>query len=396
MATAGQHWWEQLSGSDRRRDMLLAVAVFALSLALLVPSHRNPDHETGPAWAVLALTAASAFPLAMRRRNALAVFAFTAAASAMLRAIDVPTGPPLGPTVALYFLAADGPRTRSQSRATVALVILALLAHAAAMEINGSAPVAGALGFGVLVWGGAWLAGERTRLRREQLDELEQRAARVQRDAERERRLAVAEERARIARDLHDSAGHALNVILVHAGLGRVQAANPEASAQDTFRVIEDIARQTVTEIDQLVGALRDNGATRDVEPPPGLAALPRLLHRHQAAGLDIATRIHGPRHSVPPSVDRSAYRILQEALTNAARHGNGHATVDITVEADALVLTVVNPVASGAGGVDGGGGHGVIGMRERAVLLGGSLDAAVDDGCFRVEARLPFAHSSL
>jgi signal transduction histidine kinase len=383
MVSGAQRWWETWS----RRDSAVAVLVFALSLALLVPSHRNPDQGGGPLWAVVTLTAASSLPLAVRRRSPLGVFVFTAAASAVLRLIFVPTGPPLGPTVALYFLAADGDRSRPRGRVIFALAALAVLAHAAAMEINGSAPVLGALGFGIVVWSAAWLAGERARLRREKLGELEQRATQLQQDAERDRRLAVAEERARIARDLHDSAGHALNVILVHAGLGRVQSASTET--REVFRVIEDVARQTVTEIDQLVGALRDSRAQPDVEPPPGLAALPALLHRHQAAGLEVATRLHGPKRSVPPAVDRTAYRILQEALTNAARHGDGHVDVELTFDDDALLVRVDNGVGTAHGN---GGGHGLIGIRERAGLLGGTVHAGADDGRFRLDVRLPFA----
>jgi signal transduction histidine kinase len=381
MAAAWQRWW--------RSDIALALAVLALQLALLAPSWRNPDPESGPVWVVVTLAAATALPLVMRRRSPLGVFVFTAAASAALRLVFVPTGPPLGPTVALYFVAAEGEKSRP--RVVLAAAVLALLAHAIAMEINDTAPAAGALAFGVVVWGAAWLVGERTRHRRETVLELQQRAERVERDAERERRLAVAEERARIARDLHDSAGHALNVILVHAGLGRVQAGNPGTSAADTFQVIEDLARQTVTEIDHLVSALRDDGGRVDVEPPPGLAALPALLHRHQAAGLDVATRIRGERRPVPPIVDRSAYRILQEALTNAARHGDGHVAVDLTFEPDELRITVANPVNADPAPREGVGGHGIIGMRERATLLGGNLQTALQNGRFRLDIRLPF-----
>ena len=145
--------------------------------------------------------------------------------------------------------------------------------------------------------------------------ELEERAVRAEREAERERRLAAAEERMRIARDLHDSAGHAINVILVHAGAGRLQADRDPAAAREAFQTIEDVARETVSEIDQLVGALREDGVPpQEVESPPGVAALDGLVERHRAAGLDVTARIRGRNRPVPPGVDRSAYRILQEA----------------------------------------------------------------------------------
>jgi signal transduction histidine kinase len=232
--------------------------------------------------------------------------------------------------------------------------------------------------------------GDRVRLRRERIAELEERARRAEREAERERRLAAAEERTRIARDLHDSAGHAINVILVHAGLGRLQASQ-DASARETFQTIEDVARQTVGEIDQLVRVLREDGDGRSgVEPPPGVAALEGLFERHRAAGLDVSTTIGGERRPLSPGVDRGAYRIVQEALTNAARHGDGSAQVHVAFGHSALEITVANPVCRDRAARATGGGQGVIGMRERAELLGGDLQAAARNGHFRVRARLP------
>ena len=152
------------------------------------------------------------------------------------------------------------------------------------------------------------------------------------------------------------------------------------------FETIEQVARETIGEIDQLVGALRE-GPRADVEPPPGLAALPRLVERHREAGLDVTTAVHGERRALSGAVDRAAYRILQEALTNAARHGGGSARVEVGFD-EGVALTVTNPLRPG--GATGGGGHGVVGMRERATLLGGSLEAGERDGRFEVSARLP------
>jgi signal transduction histidine kinase len=359
-----------------KSDAALALLVFAGSLVLLAAGdgHGDPD-----AWGV-ALTALASLPLAARRVTPLGVFVLTGAASVALRALAEPAGPPLGPTVALYFAVLGG-----RTRPTFAVAAALLLAHAAVMARAAGVFPGTAIAFGVTVWGGAWLAADRARLRQERMAELEQRALRAERDAQRERRLAAAEERTRIARDLHDSAGHALNVILVHAGLGRLRAAGDDAT-RETFETIEDVARQTVADIDQLVTALRDG--TPGVEPPPGLAALDTLVRRHREAGLDVTTRISGQRRPLAPGVDRGAYRILQEALTNTARHGRGQANVDI-VFAGELELTVDNPVD---GAPARGGGHGLVGMRERAALLGGSVETAVRDGSFHVHARLPLS----
>jgi signal transduction histidine kinase len=224
------------------------------------------------------------------------------------------------------------------------------------------------------------------------MGELEERAARAERDAERERRLAAAEERMRIARDLHDSAGHAINVILVHAGLGRLRTERDPAGARAAFETIEEVARETVGEIDEMVGVLReDRGDDGAVEPPPGVAALDGLVERHRAAGLDVTTTFRGDRRPLSPAVDRGTYRIVQEALTNAARHGDGRADVEVAFGDRGLELTVANPLPPdrAADAVDG---HGVVGMRERAALLGGSLQAGARDGRFEVHAQLPFA----
>jgi signal transduction histidine kinase len=389
---AASHPARATSRSELLGDTALAVVVFGLSLVLLAASGTDLQEGhgvvDGPG---VVLTALASLPLMARRNAPLAVFVVTAIASVALRGIAEPAGPPVGPTVALYFVAAVGEQSRARTWLTLALAAVLLVAHAIVTGVTDSAFPGTAIAFGVLVWGGAWLAGDRARLRHERMAELEQRALRAERDAQRERRLAAAEERTRIARDLHDSAGHAINVILVHAGLGRLRA-ELDAGARETFGTIEDVARQTVADIDQLVAALREDAAEPDVEPPPGLAALDTLLQRHRAAGIDVTTTVHGDRSALPPSVDRGAYRILQEALTNTARHGDGRAEIDIAFGPRALEMTVINAVGTNGAARQSGGGHGLIGMRERAALLGGSLDTTLQDGRFRLHARLPLA----
>jgi signal transduction histidine kinase len=355
-------------------DTAIAALVCTLSLGLL--SAGEPGGEVTAAG--VALTALASLPLAARRRAPLAVFALTGIAGAALRLVASPVGPPLGATVALYAIAAGEPR---RPRSVVAVVAFVFVAYMAATGVAGEASRSREIALGVLAWGGAWLAGERTRIR---IAALEQRAER----AERERRLAVVEERMRIARDLHDSAGHAISVILVHAGNGRLRAEHDPAGARAAFETIEEVARDTVGEIDQLVRVLRDDGG-EGVEPPPGVAALDGLLTRHRAAGLDVTAAVSGTRRPLPPGVDRGAYRILQEALTNAARHGGGRVDVHVAFADGALELAVTNPLGPAGGN---GSGHGLLGMRERAALLGGRLRADTVDGRFEVRAWLPTA----
>ena len=381
-----------------RNDLLLdgaiAVAVFAASLGLLAAGG-SADGGDVDALGVL-LAALASLPLVLRRLAPLPVFVLTAAASTALFGIAEPAGPPIGPTLALYWLAAGGEESRERSRRDLAVVVLLLVAHVTAGGLARGAFPGTEILFGVLLWGGTWLAGDRTRLRRERMAALEERALRAEREAESERRLAAAEERSRIARDLHDSAGHAMNVILVHAGSGRLQSERDPESAREAFKTIEEVARETVGEIDQMVRALREDGSpaggTGEVEPPPGLAAFDGLVERHRAAGLDVTTTLRGDRRPLPPGVDRAAYRILQEALTNAARHGDGGAQVELAFGPTALEVTVANPVKRDQAAGVARDGHGVIGMRERAALLGGSLEAGARNGGFHVHARLPLA----
>lgn len=378
-------------------DAAIAVAVFAGTVALLAVGEAEADDQLDAVG--ILLCAAASLPLVARRRAPVLVFVLTAVASVVLRGVADPVGPPIGPTLALYWMVAVRDESRARTRLLLALVASALVAHVAASGLATDRFPGTETLFGIVVWGGAWVAGEFTRLRHERMAELEERALRAEREAERDRRLAAAEERARIARDLHDSAGHAINVILVHAGLGRLRAEDPPA-VRRAFETIEDVARETVGEIDQMVRALRDDATSEggegsepdgEVEPPPGIAAVDGLVERHRAAGMEVSATVNGGLRPLPPAIDRAAYRILQEALTNAARHGAGGATLRIAVEPDELVLTVVNPLeVDGGGPVVSTGGHGIAGMRERAAILGGTLEASSAGSRFRVRARLP------
>jgi signal transduction histidine kinase len=371
--------------SDRRRgvaiDVVVALVVFAATVGMRLGERGEADYRDADAL-MLVLAALASLPLVFRRRSPLGVFAVTALASAGLYGLNYPDGPPLGPTVALFFVGLHPAATRAGGRLTAATVAACFVVHVGAASIgDGEPPVVPAL-FGIVLWGGAWVLGDRLRMRR-------RRAAEVEEEAERELRLAVAEERTRIARDLHDSAGHAINVILVQAGAARVLSEKDPDRARAAVETIEDVARETVGEIDRLVRGLREDGAEAAVHPPVGLAALDALVERHRSAGLDVTVSVSGGERTLAPAVDQAAYRILQEALTNAGRHGGASARVEIDYGDDALVLTVSNPVGEDAG--DRAPGHGIVGMEERASLLGGRVEAARRGDTFRVRAELPY-----
>jgi signal transduction histidine kinase len=365
-------------------DAVLAAASFAFSVAAIsrsanVEGDRDFDLLGG------ALAALASWPLLARRLATLPVFVLVTAATSALYGFGYGLGPPVGFAVALYSLAERREETRPRAW-TAALVGSIVILFGPHLVRGDFVPQ---LLLGSVIWAAAWFAGDRARLRRERLAELEERALRAEREAERERRLAAAEERTRIARDLHDSAGHAINVILVQAGAARLlQDRDPEAS-RAALETIEEVARDTLGEIDQLVRALRENGASPGVEPPPGLAALETLVERYRSSGLDVAVTVDGARRPLAPAVDQAAYRILQEALTNAARHGRGDADLRVAFGPSALDLTVTNAASPGVEAQPGG--HGVVGMRERASLLGGSLESEARDGLFHVRARLPY-----
>jgi signal transduction histidine kinase len=371
-------------------DLVVALATFALTLAVLAAGRGSSRNLDGLG---VFLAALACFPLLARRRSPLGVFVLTTAASAVLNGLGYAVGPPFGPTVALFFIAADE-RTRLRTVRTASLVLGMFAIHLAATAIAHSGFPTTAVLFGIVVWGGAWMIGDVVRQRRRRRVEVEERLRRAERETARERRLAAAEERTRIARDLHDSAAHAINVILVQAGAARLlQERDPEA-VRTALTTIEDVARETIGEIDQLVRGLREGEEGDDsptVEPPLGLAALDTLAERYRAGGLAIDVHVDGPPRPLPRGIDQAAYRILQESLTNAARHGDGDADVGVRYGESELELTIANSVAATADGEAAAGGHGILGMRERTSLLGGTLATGRDSGCFRVRARLPY-----
>jgi signal transduction histidine kinase len=362
---------DALGRKDLLRDAALGVGTFAFSLAAMAHETRFEGERNLDVLGVV-VAGIACLPLIARRFATLPVFVVSAAASSALYGLGYGLGPPVGFAVALYSLAEkrDEVGLRTSTAALVASAIVLLGPHLVRGEFVPQ------LLLGSVIWAAAFFAGERARLRRERLAELEERVA--------------AEERTRIARDLHDSAGHAINVILVQAGAARLLQDRDPARARAALETIEDVARDTLGEIERLVGALRENGARTSVEPQPGLAALTTLAERHRSSGLGVEVSVEGTRRPLSSRVDQAAYRIVQEALTNAARHGNGRAEVRIAYEQTALAIAVTNPTLSRGTARDGG--NGLIGMRERALLLGGDLAAAARDGIFCVQARIPYA----
>jgi signal transduction histidine kinase len=361
-------------------DVVIVVAVFVFTVGMLGGDREWSDEAARTRdWLGVVLAAATALPLLLRRREPVAAFALSALPSSLISVLGYPPGPPLGPTVALFSIGRYPSDTQTGRRVAAVTVAALYLLHVGASWIGHEGSPLVALLLGALAWGGAWVVGDRVRQRHE-------RATERRRRTERERRLAVAEERTRIARDLHDSAGHALNVILVQSGAARLLAEKDPARAQAALETVETVARETVDEIDRMVRVLREDGIGT-VDPPIGLAALDRLVQRYEEAGLEVETRVEGEPRVLSRAVDQAAYRIAQEALTNAAKHGAPRAELVVTYGGRALELTVTNP-APDAVVVEG---HGIVGMRERAALLGGRTEVSSVGGTFRVHVELPY-----
>jgi signal transduction histidine kinase len=388
----------------RRRiaiDAGVAALVFGLSWGVLAAGGLGTPDPRAHALDGLGtvLVAACALPLVARRRCPLTVYLATGVASIVLVGRGYPVDFPFGPVVALYGLGvAYSGDPRPIRRRTALLAAVLFVPVAAAIHTATSDGVRGILSgmaFWALMCATAWITGEHTRLRRERIGELEEHAARIERETERERRLAAAEERTRIARELHDSAGHAINVILVQAGAARLLHERDPARSRLAISTIEEVARSTIGEIDGLVRALREDSGT-GLPVPADPAALDELLAHHRAAGLTLVTDVRGAHRGLPRGVAWAAYRILQEALTNAARHGPGTADVAVSFEPDVVDITVTNPAMKDTAsrgvnsGTASGGGHGIVGMRERATLIGGTLQAKAEHGIFRLHASLP------
>ena len=295
-----------------------------------------------------------------------------------------------GLLVAMYSVAAYEMRARR-----LAFLVVAGLGFVAGFVVFGVTgnPRSFAITIPSLFFVAAWLIGDYLRTRRAYVAQLEERAARLERERDQDRRLAADEERTRIARELHDVVAHDVSVIAIQAGAARaVQASKPEAAAQ-ALGLIETTARETLIELNRLLGVLRGgNGATPDRSPQPGIGQLAGLVEELRAAGLEVDARIEGEAEPLPPALDLSAYRILQEATTNVLKHARAH-RVDIRVRYSEtmLALDIRDDGAGDGGDPASSSGHGLIGMRERVALFGGKLHAGRNRaGGFSVHARLP------
>ena len=390
-----------------RRDAAAALGLTVLGLcrillAVGVDTAGDPAVVPKLVGANLAATADFA-TLAIRRRAprlALALATAIALVSTALPARYINTG--IGVFVCAYTVAALLPRRQAVAMLTACAVVHAIggiVAIALGGEVrelltfwgnDGSDAVDLVLAT-VGTFGISGLVGSYVQTRRAYTAELVARSERLVREREERERMAVIEERGRIARELHDVAAHDLSAIVVQAGAAdRLLDRDPEA-ARSTLRAIRAQGRDTMSALRRLVGIMRDGTDTDDRSPQPTLGRLDDLLAGARDAGMAIAVTVTGDVKAVPAAVDLAGYRIIQEALTNARRHApRADVTVGIAYGAQALDIVVENPTEQARS--IAGDGHGLAGMRERVRQVGGTLRVGADGRSrWRVEARLPY-----
>jgi signal transduction histidine kinase len=386
-------WIRRLRANPWWFDSALALAAAGLNTAFFVFHPTAQALPRGRFVLGCGLVLLHTLPLAARRRFPLAVLATSVASGVAFVALDLaPDILWVAIPVAVYSVAAYGGRWVALAGLAVAEVGLAVVQLTPGR--TGVSTWVGNMGF----LAAAWLLGHFVGVRRLYVLQLEERTAELEQAREELARRAVVEERLRLARELHDVVAHAMSVIAIQSGVGAHVAGTQPKEAAKALVAIEVTSRGALEELRRLLGVLRQADEPQgDLAPVPGLADLDGLLAEVGKAGLAVELQVNGTRPPLPAGVDLSAYRIVQEALTNVVKHaGPAHAQVVVGYRDQEIRVEVTD---DGRGAVtsvgDGrvGSGHGLIGMRERVAACGGDLEVGPrPGGGFRVAARLPLA----
>ena len=374
-------------------DVVLALVLMCLALSTAARDHYRLDAISVP------LLILQTLPIALRRRSPMRILVITGSAITIYGLLGYlgpngmgDSGGAYGVVVAFYTVAAHEPRRRAMVAAamTAGCVLLSFAAYAAFDSLSGWTAN---LSVTYLSFGLAWLIGDNLRVRRAYTRQLEDRAAELEREREEKAAQAVTEERARIARELHDVVAHYVSVMVVQAAGARRVVDRDPAAAKGALEAVESAGRTALAEMRRMLEVLRADDP--GMGPQPGLGEIERLIGQVREAGLAVDLSVEGSACCLPAGMDLAAYRIVQEALTNTVKHGGkASARVTISYTADTLEIEVVDdgrgaaaPLISGAEG----GGHGLIGMNERVALFGGVLETGpVLTGGYRVFARMP------
>jgi signal transduction histidine kinase len=373
-------WRRWAAGHPGTVDLLVAVGVQLLALPPLL----RADELSVRVWLI---DAALVLPLIWRRRRPVAVFGVLAAVALVQWAVGLRLSADVALLVALYTVAT----TQSRRIAVAAVAVLEVGVALAAIRFAPTGDAVGSLVFlsGLVV--AAFFIGTTVQTRRAYLGALVDRAARAERERDQQARLAATAERTRLARELHDIVAHSLTVVVTLAEAASASATTDPPAAQQAMGQVATTGRAALSEMRRLLGVLRTDTDEAGLAPAPGLDGLDGLVAGARAAGLPVRLTVGGRPRWLSAAMDTTAYRIVQESLTNVLKHASAPSAVEVLVrwEEERLVLQVSDdgrsPVTAGEPG------HGLVGMRERLAIFGGELSAGPSvSGGWRVRAVLP------
>jgi signal transduction histidine kinase len=388
-----ENWQARLRGlSPRAVDVGLALGV-AAAMVLAISIAEEADATRSPDALAYALGLAVAALLLLRRRWPLGVLVASIGVLSVYFGLDYPGFSVAVPLAGAAYAAA----VAGKGLPAAALLGAFIFVAATIARLDEGDSLADVLRQSLLadaaLLAAVLLLGEAVRNRRAWAEEVGARLRRAEQDREREAERRVQQERLRIAREMHDVLAHTIAAINVQAGVASDVIEDEPEKARASLRDIRRQSRDAIAELKATVGVLREGGAGAPREPAPGLAELDRLVDVAEGAGLEVEVKVAGAPRPLPGAVDLAAYRIVQESLTNVVRHARASAaTVSVRYVPDAVVLDVHDDGSGHLNGAPSGhGGHGLIGMRERAAAVGGTLEAgALTGGGFRVHATLP------
>ncbi|WP_206796560.1 sensor histidine kinase [Amycolatopsis sp. MtRt-6] len=382
------HRIEFVRRHPRAVDLALAVTVLA-AMGAVGGLYQPPGHRAFDGWAYV-LTGVICLPLAARRVRPMSVLLTTSAAYLVYAALGYLPGLHFwGPVLAFYSLAAAKPRWPTAIGAAVTAVVV--LCSGIALR----APLAAAVAEAVAVTAVAWGLGGVGRRLAERNELLAAATERLRCDQVRRIERALTQERLRIARELHDVVAHHMSMISMQAGLAGYVFDTDPPTARAAVDTIGTTSREALEEMRRLLVLLRESDVPAtggEPEPAPGLNQLAALADRARAGGVDVSLETSGDLESLPSGLQLTAYRVVQEALTNAIKHaGGGPVTIGVHRRPHAVTAVLRNGPGTTAARVTEPGGYGLIGMRERAKLYGGTVTAGPrPDGGFAVELTLP------
>jgi signal transduction histidine kinase len=347
------------------------------------------DSDYRPAAVWLAAVVITAAALWVRRRYPLPVLVVVLVLIGITSGLDSPQDPTYWFLAAIVASHAVGAYPRLPEAVAGLVLVLAYFAVGAALD----GQTVGDVAFMWILFAGIWGVGRALERRTNEAARLERQAAVLEKEREQRAREAIAEERARIARELHDIVAHGVSTMVLQVGGVRRRLTTDQRAELDVLMNVEETGRRSLVEMHRMLGIMRraDNGNL--LSPQPGLGRLDELAESMRAAGLPVEVTVEGEPADLPSGLDLSAYRIVQEALTNSLKHaGPTRASVAVTYRPDALELEVTDDGGGTANGdASVNGGHGLVGMRERVALFDGTLETgARPEGGYRVHAHLP------